>query len=402
MEFIYKAKDSKGQEKVGKIQSRSEDLAVQLLQSYGLIVYDLKPVEEQGIFDKFFGRRKRATTKELSLFLRQFSTLLSSKVPLMDSLKTLLAQTTSSGVKDMIFDLISGLDAGLSLSQAMARGESIFSSFYIEMVKSGEISGRLEEVFSYLADYAENEASLNSKAKAAMIYPAFIVGVFVLVGAVISITVAPQMSDIFQEFGQNPPFLTKMLIGFGKFLTNWGILVGIVLAGGLAALINYLRTLEGQNLWSFWSMKVPIIGKIYKSIYLSRFAESFGTLLHGGISVVQALEVAGSATGNFVFEQLGHEIAEGVRRGEPISKLLQNYPDYFPPLVSQMVYVGENTGRLDSLLKRVSVYYFNEVETGFKILLELIQPVLIVVIALLVGVLIAGVLLPIYQLAQAV
>jgi type II secretory pathway component PulF len=220
MEFIYKAKDSKGEEKIGKIESRSEDLAVQLLQGYGLTVYDLKAVQDQGFFDKFFGKRRRATTKELSLFLRQFATLLSSKVPLMDSLKTLLAQTSSSGVKDMIFDLISGLDAGLSLSQAMARGESIFSSFYIEMVKSGEISGRLEEVFNYLADYAENEASLNTKAKSAMIYPIFIIVVFILVGAIISITVAPQMMDIFQEFGQNPPFLTKMLIGFGDFLIN--------------------------------------------------------------------------------------------------------------------------------------------------------------------------------------
>jgi len=220
MEFIYKAKDNKGEEKVGKIQARSEDLAIQLLQGYGLTVYDLKIAGEQGFFDKFFGRRRRASTKELSLFLRQFATLLSSKVPLMDSLKTLLNQTSSSGIKDMIFDLISGLDAGLSLSQSMARGESVFSSFYIEMVKSGEISGRLEEVFIYLADYAENEASLNTKAKSAMIYPAFIISVFVLVGSIISITVAPQMMDIFQEFGQNPPFLTKMLIGFGQFLIS--------------------------------------------------------------------------------------------------------------------------------------------------------------------------------------
>lgn len=402
MEFIYKAKDSKGEEKIGKIESRSEDLAVQLLQGYGLTVYDLKPIQDQGFFDKFFGKRRRATTKELSLFLRQFATLLSSKVPLMDSLKTLLAQTSSSGVKDMIFDLISGLDAGLSLSQAMARGESIFSSFYIEMVKSGEISGRLEEVFNYLADYAENEASLNTKAKSAMIYPVFIIVVFILVGAVISITVAPQMMDIFQEFGQNPPFLTKMLIGLGDFLINWGILVAVGLGGLLVALMNYLKTPEGQNFWSFWSMKIPVLGNIYKAIYLSRFAESLGTLLHGGIPIVQAIEVAGSATGNFIFEQMGHEIAEGVRRGEPISKILQKFPEYFPPLVSQMIFVGENTGRLDSLLKRVSVYYFNEVENGFKILLELIQPVLIVVIAVLVGVLIAGVLLPIYQLAQAV
>lgn len=400
MEFIYKAKDLKGAEKIGKIEARSEDLAVQLLQGYGLIVYDLKAVENQGIFDKLFGKKKHIGTKELSLFLRQFSTLLSSKVPLMDSLKTLLAQTNSSALKDMIFNLISGIDAGLSLSQAMSRESNIFSSFYIEMVRSGEISGRLEEVFNYLADYAENEANLNTKAKSAMIYPIFIIVIFLLVGTIISISVAPQMMDIFQEFGQNPPLLTRILIGFGQFLMDWGIIVGVIIVGVIIAMINYFKTKEGQNVLSFWSMKIPIIGNIYKSIYISRFAESFGTLLHGGIPVVQALEVAGSATGNFVFDTIGKEVAEGVRRGEPISKLLQNYPEYFPPLVSQMVYVGENTGRLDTLLKRISVYYFNEVENGFKVLLEMIQPVLIVVIAIFVGILIAGVLLPIYQLAE--
>jgi len=170
--------------------------------------------------DRFFGAKAKVSLKDLSIFLRQFSTLLSSKVPIMDSLKTLLSEAESSAVKDMIFNLISGLDSGLSLSQAMAHESGVFSSFYVEMVRSGEISGRLEEVFNYLADYAEHEADLNSKAKSASIYPIFIIVVFLLVGSIISTTVAPQMVDIFEEFDKTPPFLTRMLIGFGSFLKN--------------------------------------------------------------------------------------------------------------------------------------------------------------------------------------
>lgn len=402
MEFIYKAKDNKNNTKIGKIEARSEDAAIQLLQSYGLVVFDIQASEKGTWMDRLFGAKAKVSLKDLSIFLRQFSTLLSSKVPIMDSLKTLLSEAESSAVKDMIFNLISGLDSGLSLSQAMAHESGVFSSFYVEMVRSGEISGRLEEVFNYLADYAEHEADLNSKAKSASIYPIFIIVVFLLVGSIISTTVAPQMVDIFEEFDKTPPFLTRMLIGFGSFLKNWGLVVAVIIVGLILAIRNYFKTPEGQNLSSYWTMKLPIFGKLYKNIYLSRFTESFSTLLHGGIPVVEAIEVAGSATGNFIFKELSKEIAEGVRRGEPISKLLKNYPEYFPPLVSQMVYVGENTGQLDILLKRVASYYDNEVENTFKVILDLIQPILIIVIGVFVGILIAGVLMPIYQLAQTV
>jgi len=149
-------------------------------------------------------------------------------------------------------------------------------------------------------------------------------------------------------------------------------------------------------------MKMPVLGNIYKNIYVSRFAETLSTLLVGGISVVEALEISGSATGNFVFKNIASEMADGVRSGEQINKLMKKYPEYFPPLVSQMVAIGESTGRLSELLKRVAVYYYNQVERGFSVLLELLQPILIVVLGGLVGILIAGVLLPIYQLAQTI
>jgi len=401
MEFIYRAKTKNGEEKTGKINARSEELALQILQSYDFIVVDLQRKKENTIWDKIFYRNATIKGKDLAVFLRQLSTMLSAKIPLIESLKTLLNQTTVPVVRDMIFALVSSLDSGLTLSQAMAE-TNVFSKFYVEMVRSGEVSGRLEQVFSYLADYAENEAELDSKARSAAIYPLFILLVFVVVGSVITISIAPQMVDIFQEFDRQPPALTLALINIGKFLINWGFLVILMLIGVFLAAKNYFDSAEGQNIKSYWMMRTPVLGNIYKNIYVSRFSETLSTLLVGGIPIVEALEISGSATGNFVFKNIASELADGVRSGEQINKLMRKYEEYFPPLVNQMVAIGETTGRLSELLKRVAVYYYNQVERGFSVLLELLQPILIIVLGGLVGILIAGVLLPIYQLAQTI
>ena len=401
MEFIYRAKTKNGEEKTGKINARSEELALQILQSYDFVVVDLKKKKESTFWDRIFYKNVTIKGRDLAIFLRQLSTMLSAKIPLIESLKTLLNQASSPAVRDMIFSLVSSLDSGLTLSQSM--GETgVFSKFYIEMVRSGEVSGRLEQVFTYLADYAENEAELDAKARSAAIYPIFILLVFLVVGSVITISIAPQMVDIFQEFDREPPALTLALITIGRFLINWGFLVLLMLVGVFFAAKNYLDSAEGQNIKSFWMMKVPVLGVIYKNIYVSRFAETLSTLLVGGIPIVEALEISGSATGNFVFKNIADELADGIKSGEQINKLMRKYEEYFPPLVNQMVAIGESTGRLSELLKRVAVYYYNQVERGFSVLLELLQPILIVVLGGLVGILIAGVLLPIYQLAQTI
>lgn len=401
MEFIYRAKTKNGEEKTGKINARSEELALQILQSYDFVVVDLKKKKESTFWDRIFYKNTTIKGRDLAIFLRQLSTMLSAKIPLIESLKTLLNQASSPAVRDMIFSLTSSLDSGLTLSQSM--GETgVYSKFYIEMVRSGEVSGRLEQVFAYLADYAENEAELDAKARSAAIYPIFILLVFLVVGSVITISIAPQMVDIFQEFDREPPALTLALITIGRFLINWGFLVLLMLVGVFFAAKNYLDSAEGQNIKAFWMMKVPVLGVIYKNIYVSRFAETLSTLLVGGIPIVEALEISGSATGNFVFKNIADELADGIRSGEQINKLMRKYEEYFPPLVSQMVAIGESTGRLSELLKRVAVYYYNQVERGFSVLLELLQPILIVVLGGLVGILIAGVLLPIYQLAQTI
>jgi len=200
MKFIYRAKDKQGNVRTGRVEARSLDTAVSILQGYDLIVLEISPERRITIFDEIFGRKARISKKDLAIFMRQFSTLLESQVPLGEALRTLYLQAATPAIKDLVFELVSDLDSGLPLSKSIEKKSDVFGEFYMQMIKSGEISGRLEEVLSYLADYAEHEYDLINKAKSAATYPIFLFGTFLLVSVVITVALAPQMISIFEEF----------------------------------------------------------------------------------------------------------------------------------------------------------------------------------------------------------
>jgi len=402
MKFIYRAKDQQGNVRAGKVEARSLDTAVSILQGYDLIVLEISPEKKITFLDEIFGRKTRISKKDLAIFMRQFSTLLESQVPLGEALRTLYLQAATPAIKDLVFELVSDLDAGLPLSKSMEKKTDIFGEFYIQMIKSGEISGRLEEVLSYLADYAEHENDLINRAKSAATYPAFLFGTFILISVVITVALAPQMISIFEEFGAVPPLGTKILIFIGEFFRNWGILALVFLLGMIWLFINYFRSVEGRRVGGVYTLKIPVIGEVYKKIYISRFCETAGTLIHGGIPVVTAFEVAGESTGNYIYQKIGYKVADAVKKGESISSILKKDYKYLPPLVSQMVAVGESTGRLDSILRKVAGYFQKEVDRSFGTMIDLLQPILVVIIGILVAFLVSAVLLPIYQLAQSV
>lgn len=402
MKFIYRAKDKQGNIKAGKVEARSLDAAINILQGYDLIVLEISPERQITFFDEIFGRKSRISKRDLAVFLRQFATLLQSQVPLTESLRTLFLQAATPAIKDLVFELISDLDSGLPLSKAIEKRSDLFGDFYSQMVKSGEISGRLEEVLIYLADYAEHENDLRNKIRSASTYPVFLFTTFMIVGVVITVALAPQMVSIFEEFGRTPPLGTKVLIFIGEFFKSWGLVALILLVGLIWFLLNYFQSKEGRRVGGVYMLKMPILGDIYKKIYISRFCETAGTLIFGGIPIVTAFEVAGEATGNYVYQVIGYKVAESVKRGESISNTLKEYNEYLPPLVSQMTAVGESTGRLDSILKTVSGYYQKEVDRAFSTMVDLLQPILIIFIGVLVAFLVSAVLFPIYQLAQSV
>jgi len=398
--FRYTGRNELGEIQSGIVEAGNRDLAVKVLQENKIYILSLESLEKKGFLDNILRMFQRVKAKDLMIFTRQLSTLLSAKVQLIDALKTLYNQINDPILKNAIFDVFSDVEGGLYFSQALAKHPKIFSDFYLNMVKSAELSGRLEDTLNYLADYLERENKLTTKFRNAMIYPAFIIVVFLAVLLIIVVAVIPQLRDVFMQTDVKLPLITRLLINIGDFLLNWGIGVVIFLVIVAVFLIRYLRTQEGKIFWQQLSLSLPILGGIIKKVALSRFASSTSALIKGGLPIANSLEIAGKITTNVVYEQILTHAAEAIRSGSTISAYLAQYPQYFPPLVIQMISVGESSGRIEELLTRIADFYSSEVDEVVGNIAEIIQPILIVVLGVFIGVFIAAVLLPIYNLAQ--
>ncbi len=400
MKFGYKARTKDGELQVGNVEASNKDAALTILLSHGLYVLSIEPVIETKWYDRVLLFFKRVKAEELMIFTRQFATLLSSQVPLADSLSNLYKQASNPTLKETILEIANDIDAGFSLSQALERHVSIFSSFYINMVKSAEVTGRLAEVLDFLADYLEKQTALISKVKSALIYPAIVIGLFGVVVVIMVTFVLPQITPIFKEANVSLPFFTQVLLSVGTFLSAWWWLVGIALVVMTLMMVDYFQTREGKVVLDEVSLRLPIIGSLFQKLYLTRFAESTRVLIKGGLTIPQAIEIASRTIGNAVYEDLLHDAADQIRRGKLLSKALEEMPA-FPPLISQLVAIGESTGRLEQLLQKINDFYTREVEDIVNNLVGLIQPILMVVIGVMVAILFASILLPLYNLARA-
>lgn len=404
MKFLYTAKTQKGEIQTGVIEAGSREGAITTLQGFGLVILQVREEKARPFYERFIVGFRRVSARDLSVFTRQLSTLLVAEVPLISALRTMFQQTRNTYLKEAVFDVLSDVETGASLSQAFSRHESVFSQFFVQMVRSAEVTGRLQEVFAYLADYLETQAMINAKIRSAMIYPAFVLALFAVVFAVMVLIVIPQLRQVFIEGGLEIaalPFVTRVLFGAGDFMRVYGIPVVVTLVAAVLAARSYLRTAEGKTMVDLVVLRLPIFGDIARKIYLARFSETTSVMIKGDIPVAQALEIAGDVVGNVLYRNLVFEAAEAVRRGEFISQALSRSEREFPALVTQMIAIGEQTGRLDELMHRVGEFYSQEVERMLANATELIQPVLIVVLGVFVGLLIGAIILPIHQLAQA-
>lgn len=400
MRFKYQARTKTGELQAGVVEAANKEAALNILSSHELYILSIESTEHFFWYERILRFFERVKQVDLMIFTRQFAVLMEAKVPLSDSLKSLYKQTTNPILKEVVFGIISDIDTGLSLSQALDRHTNIFSVFYINMIRSAEVSGRLEESMSFLADYLEKESGLSSRVRNALLYPAFILVFFVIIAIVLIVFVFPSLKPIFEEADVNLPILTRILLNGGDFILSWwwALLAIIFLFGFL--LIDYFQTEEGHAILDEVKIHTPVIGKFARQLYISRFAASISVLIKGGIPIAQAIEISGHTVGNAIFRDVLKEAAEGVRRGELLSQIL-NRSVYFPPLVSQMVAIGETTGRLDELLDKISSFYAREVDIATSNLVELIQPTLMVIMGVGVGLIFASVLLPIYDLAKA-
>ncbi len=400
MKFKYSARNQAGELQAGFVESPDRDAASAVLTSHSLYVLSLESTETKRWSDNFLSFFRRVKKSDLMIFTRQFAVLLQAKISLGDSLKNLYRQTKNTVLKETIFEISSDIDAGLSLSQSLERHGAVFSSFFISMVRSAEITGRMEEVMGFMADFLEKESTLISKIRNALIYPAVVIVLFIVVAAIMVGYVFPQLKPVFIESNTSLPLITTLLLNTGSLVADWWLAIVIFLGVVIFAVFDYFRTIEGKIVFDSIAVRMPVFGELFRKVYVARFAESTSVLIKGGIPVAQALEIAGHTVGSISYRDTVHDIAEAVRQGQLMSQALELRENFFPPLVAQMVAVGESTGKLDELLDRVSIFYTREVDDTISNLVELIQPTIMIVIAVFVGLLFAAVLLPIYSLVQ--
>ncbi len=401
MLYRYEATTPQGEIKTGSIEAANREIAIASLQRRNLIITSIQESGKGPFFSRKFKLFQRVKQRDIVILARQLSTLFDAKVPVLTSFQLLAAEMENVGLKEKLTELLNDIQGGTSISEAMSKHPDVFSKCFVSMVGSGEESGKLSEVFAYLASYLERNYELTSKAKSALIYPIFVLGSFIIVMVLMLTVVIPKLSSILQESGQQLPFYTLAIIGLSNFLLNFGvfILIALVLLG--VGLVFYYRTLKGKMAFSRFQLSIPYIGNLYKKLYLSRLMDNFATLLSAGVSVVRTFELTSETVSNEVYRNILIESTNAIKGGASISDSLSRYED-MPGLVVQMIRVGEETGKLAFVLKTLATFYKKEVETVTETLLSLIEPALIILLGLGVGVVVAGVLGPIYSITASV
>lgn len=403
MKFRYQARTKEGELQVGFVEAGSYESAEKILTSHNLFILLLEEVEKPNFFTRLLNFFNRVKLKDLVIYYRQMAVLFESQLPLNRILETLYNQTSNSELKEATYQVLDDIQKGLSFSQAAEKQNHVFSEFAISMIRSGEVTGNLDKVISFLADYTEREFNLISKAKSASVYPAVIVGVFIIVSAIMVTMVFPQIKPIFEQSGVKLPFFANLLLGVSSILSDWWFVILIFLIILVVLAIDFPQTPDGKALLDELKIRLPLIRKVFLPITMSRFANASALLIKGGVPVAQAMEIVANTINNTIYQDLLFHISNEVKAGMNLSEAIMecgNY--YFPELVSQMISVGEATGQLYKMLERIAKFYSHEADTVVSNLSELIQPVLIIGVGILVALLFASILVPLYNLTSVI
>jgi len=398
--FNYNAIDGAGQRVKGEIEAINVEVAISSLQKRGFTIasIDSEEQEKRGLFReiKIF---RRISNKDVVILSRQISTLFGAQVSALRVFKLIANETQNMALREVMQQVAEDLQGGSNISDALEKHPEVFSEFYVNMVRSGEESGKLDQVFNYLADYLDRTYEVTSKAKSALIYPAFVIFTFVAVMTLMMTVVIPKISSIIIESGQEIPFYTRLVIGVSNFLVNYGLWLAIIIAIAVVVFVRYIqKTEDGKIAWSHFRLGVPYIGNLYQKLYLSRIADNMNTMIISGIPMVQALEVTANVVGDRVYKNILLDALDAVRGGSSVSKALSNYPE-IPGIMVQMLKVGEETGEVGKIMNTMANFYRREVQTAVDTLVDLIEPVMIIALGVGVGILLTAVIMPIYNIS---
>jgi type IV pilus assembly protein PilC len=403
MLFKYKSINEGGTEAEGTIEAINIDIAINSLQRRNLIISSIKPVDDKSLLNRdlqIFGTG--ISNKDIVILSRQLATLFTAQVSALRIFRLLAGEMENKSLRTKLGEIAEDIQSGTSISVALSKHPKVFSSFYTNMIKAGEESGKLDETFEYLADYLDRSYEVTSKVKNALIYPAFVIFTFFAVMILMLTVVIPKISSIILDSGQEVPVYTQVVIGLSQFMVRYGIFFAIILVLGIILLIYYARTPAGKDSLAKLKLQLPYVNALYKKLYLSRIADNMNTQLVSGVPMVKALELTGKVVDNKVYEDLLEDALESVRGGKSLSDSFMPYQKEIPGIMVQMVKVGEETGDLGGILKTLAKFYQREVMQAVDTLVDLIEPVMIVMLGLGVGFLLASVLIPIYNVSSSI
>lgn len=398
MLFNYKAIDKDGGKREGSIEALNEDVAVRSLQEKGLIIVSIQTSEKKSFFAQRIAFFEGVPMRDVVILFRQLATLFSARVSALRVFRLLGTEAENPILRDKISEIADDIQGGASVSQAIEKHPTIFSPFHVSMVRVGEESGKLSEIFEALAQYLNRTHAQAMKIRNALIYPAFVIATFILVMILLLTMIFPRLGALLQETGQEIPVYTKIVIGFSAFIVDYGLILFILLlAGGIWYWI-FLRKRKGQLYFDRLKLSLPILGKMFQKVYLARIADSMNVMLSSGVSAIRALELTTPVVGNAVYEDALHDAVDSVRAGGYVSTALEQSGE-IPHIMIQIIRVGEETGEMSKILGMLSRFYRQEVSSYLETLVGLIEPALIVLLGFVVAFILASVLVPIYSLS---
>jgi len=396
--FRYQAHTKKGKVKSGIDIGLNEADLVARFRRKEMEIFSLVPAEND-LATKIKLFIERSNTKDLVIFSRQFSVMISANVPVVESLLILIEQTENFSLKNMIADIAFEVDAGSLLSDSFEKRPEVFSNFFVNIIRSGETSGKLDEVLNYLADEMEKSYDMASKVKGAMIYPIFILAGLVGVAIVLMVYVIPNLTSVLTESGADLPISTRIVIATSDFLTKYLLLIFLACIGLGFLLRLYLKTYNGQRNLDIVKLRMPIFGTLFKYIYLMRFTRSLSTLLKGGVTITKSLEIVADVVSNVIYKEIILATLESINDGNPLSTVMENEAT-IPKMVPQMLAVGERTGKIDVVLDKITEFYSREADKMLANLSTLMEPVIMTIMGIGVGIMVAAVIMPMYNMAS--
>ena len=396
--FTYKARNWDGKIVTAEMEGESKEVCISKLREKGYFVTSINE-KKSGGGNFSFGFERGVSSQEVCIFARQFSTMIGSGVPLVRCLTILQAQAENPSFKKIITQIRTDVEGGSTFSKSLEKHPKVFSDLFCSLVKAGEIGGILDTILERLADYLESSESLKSKVKGALTYPVVVFGIAMLVVVALVLFVLPQFKEIFDGMNVELPFITTALLDLSDFMVAWWFFIIPGIFAVPVLIVNFFKTKTGARIFDVNILKMPAIGMMMRKVAVAKFTRTLGTLISSGVPILQALEVTAQTAGNVVIADAVDKTRVSIREGESIADPLKT-SGVFPPMVVQMIAVGEETGELDKMLSKIADFYDSEVDTAVKGITSIIEPIVIVFMGVVIGGIVMAVFMPMLKLVN--